>query len=324
MKGFKLLLIGVPLFFLGITNVNAANISWLDHSFRYNVASNSAELYTRDTSPGTMTGFFGPQKVAGSTPTFYKDFTYNGDPISSRANSIAESGGELGLVLKAGASGTHLTDGLKQAAYLETSSAHNNGIPSGYGIEYVGGGYQQQVIAWSMRRFELDSPGRFSLNGFLAGVIDADETFAPGRPPASAAYDYDEGITLYQNKVDEISGTVLGTSQVLHISLERLLNEREILEDIQLLTHVDGTPVTYDLKAQINLKCSFSNFVAFLETDNSWPALPEGALGYMGTASSPLELEATLTATQTPVPGSCMLLFSGIAALLGFRRYTIE
>jgi hypothetical protein len=38
----------------------------------------------------------------------------------------------------------------------------------------------------------------------------------------------------------------------------------------------------------------------------------------MGTEASPLDVEATLT--QVPIPGSGILLLSGIAAIIGYRR----
>jgi hypothetical protein len=43
----------------------------------------------------------------------------------------------------------------------------------------------------------------------------------------------------------------------------------------------------------------------------------------MGTEASPLDIEATLsqvTLSQVPIPGSGILLLSGIAALIGYRR----
>jgi hypothetical protein len=38
----------------------------------------------------------------------------------------------------------------------------------------------------------------------------------------------------------------------------------------------------------------------------------------MGTEAIPLDIEATLS--QVPIPGSGILLLSGIAAIIGYRR----
>jgi hypothetical protein len=80
-------------------------------------------------------------------------------------------------------------------------------------------------------------------------------------------------------------------------------------------TEVNGDAVNYDLQTQINLDSRIMNFNSFAE---AWTEIPEGALGFMGTEASPLDIEGTIS--QVPIPGSGILLLSGIAALIGYRR----
>jgi hypothetical protein len=57
------------------------------------------------------------------------------------------------------------------------------------------------------------------------------------------------------------------------------------------------------------------NFSAFAQ---AWTEIPSGALGSLGTAGSPLVLEASIN-NAVPLPGSVVLLISGIAGILGIR-----
>jgi hypothetical protein len=82
-------------------------------------------------------------------------------------------------------------------------------------------------------------------------------------------------------------------------------------------TEAGGDPVNYSLQTQIDLDSFIVNFDAFSE---AWSEIPEGALGSMGTESNPLDIEATVAFNPVPIPGTGILLLSGIAALIGYRR----
>jgi hypothetical protein len=311
MKGLKIALILVSLIFVAAIHVNAANITWGDYSFLYEVNTNAANLYV---SPNA----FDAIPVIGNTPVRSKDFGSSGDPITSRADSIAESNSGLNLVLKAGASGDHLADGIKQNAYLESSSGQNNGILDPYGVEPELF-RTQQVTAFSVRRFEVDSVGAFNLNGVLTGgIIDADDFSLPPPPiPTIVDYNFSGGITLVENVLDS-SGTITSTAAIASIDLDALLLAGAgvpITEFVTMRTEVNGNAVNYDLQTQINLDSRIMNFNSFAE---AWTEIPEGALGFMGTEASPLDIEGTIS--QVPIPGSGILLLSGIAALIGYRR----
>jgi hypothetical protein len=203
----------------------------------------------------------------------------------------------LNLELKAGASGDHLADGVKQSAYLANSSGLNGGILAPYGVE-PDDVLTQQVTAFSVRRFEVDSPGALNLNGVLAGgQIGADDfsTF----PPPLVDSNYSGGVTLFENILDS-SGNVTSVALVAFIDIDDLLTAGAgvtLSQVVNLRTQAGGNAVNYDLKTQINLDSLILNF-----NGETWFGdIPEGSLGFMGTEVNPLDIEATLS--QVPIPG---------------------
>jgi hypothetical protein len=294
MKGIKIFLILLSYFFVAGMHVNAANITWGDYNFLYQVGANGANLYVQP-------DFSTPTPVIGPTPEFAKEFGSNGDPITSSADSTVSSDSGLNLVLKAGASGAHLTNGIKQTAYLTNSSGQNDGILNPYGVE-PDGTLTQQVTAFSVRRFVVDGPGAFNLKGLLSGgIIDADDLFVPPPPiPTIVDYNYSGNVTLFENILDS-SGTVTSVSQIAFIDLDDLLVAGAgvpVTQVVNLRTQVGGDAVNYDLKTQISLDSTIVNFSSFVEV---WSEIPEGSLGFMGTKASPLEIEATLSEVPNPI-----------------------
>ena len=326
MKTFKFLLISMSLLFLGAAQAGAANITWLDYDFNYNVRANSVEILNQ---ANNVNGYTRAGVVGGDTVSYSRTYGSDGDPLNSNAASSVSSGGDLDLTLKTGATGGLTANGVKTSAYLQSSSeTNNNGTPSGYGIQIDPYGDSQDVIAWTAQRFEVDNSGYFNLTGLLnGGIIDANDVEIENPNSISyvpmaitrALYEFDGSISLIQNLIDD-DGIISSVSTVASISLDDLLTEGLVeIENILLLSGLGDKDVTYDLKAQINLSSQYSNCAAFLGTNNPWIELPEGSFGSLGTESDPLAIEGYLTAVTTPIPGSAMLLLSGVAALIGYR-----
>jgi hypothetical protein len=309
MKCMRSLICVTAVVFLAFTSAHAGLV-WLDSSFNYNVAANGANLYVQS-------DFSTMIPVVGSTPTFSKDFGSTGDPLSAVAQSTAGPDSQgLGLTLKAGASSSHLANGVRMNAYLESSTDQSNGIPNPWGVE-PDGTFTQQVISFSARRFEVDSAGAYTVDGqVVGGIIEAVDFFLLPPPiPTIVDYNWSGGITLFENTTDG-SGTVTSVATIASMNLDDLLAGSLMPELVNLRTQDGaGNPITYDLKAQIDLDSRFVNFAAFAE---AWTEIPPDALGSLGTEAAPLALEANINAV--PIPGSLVLLISGIAGILGIRR----
>jgi hypothetical protein len=309
MKLLRLLVSVTAIVFLVFTGAHASLV-WLDSSFNYNVSENGANLFVQP-------DFSNDIPLVGDTPAFSKDFNSTGDPLGSVAQSTAGPDNVgLGLTLKAGATGNHLANGVRSNAYLESSNAQGNGIPNPWGIE-PNGTVTQQVISLSVRRFEVDSAGNYTVDGQLVGgLIDAVDVSIPPGPggtgssiPAMVDYNWSGGVTLFENTTDS-SGTVTKVSAIASIELQELL-AGTLMSELVYLRPQDGSgnAITYDLKAHIGLNSLIFNFSSFAE---DWSEIPPGALGSLGTEADPLVLEASINAV--PIPSETEIYFPHIAS----------
>jgi hypothetical protein len=307
MKGFKLVFILISLFFLAVVPVNAGTVTPIGVSgFNFHVQRNETTVFVQDNfSTGTRVGGPAPQKSFA-----------NGDSIDDRADSISDPDSTgLGLVLKAGASGGQLTNGAKASAYLETSTAHSNGIPLPYGVQ---GEPTQQVTSFASLRVEVDLAGDYAFNALLTNGNINDPGFLV-HFGLRADYNWSGGVTLYEN-IHDGGGGVTSTAPIEFIDLDDMLLSGigNPLTEVVSLRSSDGSgnKISYDITPQILLESTLVNFDSGFE---QWFGdIPQDSLGYIGTMENPLEIEATLS--EVPIPGSGILLLSGIAALIGYRR----
>jgi hypothetical protein len=78
----------------------------------------------------------------------------------------------------------------------------------------------------------------------------------------------------------------------------------------------NGDPISYILRSNLELDSLIINYD--LSDDTRAGDIPVGALGSLGTSGDPLWVEGTMEAV--PIPGSVILLLSGIAAVVGLRK----
>jgi len=334
MKTFKFLLISMSLLFLGSTHANAANVTWLDSSFNYEVGANTAKIYTK---ANNQNGYSAVQTtVSGDTGSKSKLFDEDGDEVNnSSVTSSASSNDALNLTLKAGATGSISNNGTSVTtnAYLQSSSAQNNGVESGYyGLD--SGACEQQVTSYTISRFEVENNAYYNFTASLSGLIDAtswvsSETVNGGMPASYftyASYAYSGSVSLIQNVIDD-DGVVQGAGlSLVSIDLADLLSDDDALismDELLLLTQLGGERVTYDLRVQLSLDGSYGNFASYLQKNNPWLEIPEDSFGSLGTEEDPLSIATDLTFDRpynTPVPGSGILLLSGLIGIIGYRN----
>ena len=288
-------LVGVILLSAVVTNVKAAEITWTQDQFRYSVDVNGGEVFQPPES-------FNP---AAYGPVDIKTNLAGGsDEITSAAySSYADS--VVDMQLYAGAQGGLLDNG----SYASVYSQANFGLVTGT----EGASVEQRVKGFVARNLTVDMPGYYNLNASAEGAINF-ASFGSSADDHHAYFTYDGGVDLYEMKPED--GGLL-TLNTWSLSIDEIWNGQDTLAGILLRPFDDeGDPVYYMLSV------GFGEVVTHMTNLDMgmWPDVVTGDLGSvyeMGTRGDPLLLEGTLSAV--PVPGSFLLLFSGIGGLCSVR-----
>ena len=300
MKKTVLLAVTFGFVFLAFTQVHAA-IMWDSDSytFRYQVETNSSNIYTDNAGTPAQT-------VKGPTPAIT-----NPAPVDSSVSSTSGTDNTgLGMVLKAGAGGSHLGDGVKVHAYAEISTT-SGGVLSPYGVD-PDFGQTQDVIAFSYRDFCVDTPEMYNLTAQLTGSIND-----PGFHDSNflkADYNWQGGVILREN-IYEADGSLFEQKVVADITLDQLIASDET-QVVNLRTDDgSGHVVDYTLESKIDIDSTFFNF--FEPLGGRMGDIAAADIGFLGTEAVPLDIEATITVAPVPIPGAAILLLSGITVMVG-------
>lgn len=300
MKKTVLLAVTFGFVFLAFTQVHAA-IMWDDsYTFRYQVETNSSNIYTDNTGNAAQT-------VKGPTPAIT-----NPEPVNSSVSSTSGTDNTgLGMVLKAGAGGSHLGDGVKVHAYAEISTT-SGGVLSPYGVD-PDFGQTQDVIAFSYRDFCVDTPEMYNLTAQLTGSINDPEFHDSNF--LKADYNWQGGVILIENIYED--GSLLDRIVVADITLDQLLAAGDETQETQVVNlrtdDGSGHVVDYTLESKIDIDSTLFNF--FEPLGGRMGDIAAADMGFLGTEAVPLDIEATLT--PVPIPGAAILLLSGITVIVG-------
>ena len=175
---------------------------------------------------------------------------------------------------------------------------------------------EQNVSTLVNRRFMVTGSGQYALDAHLSGTEDVDLTFSSflGGSFYGASYDLSGRVSLDGFVLDENGLIVSSLGNVAIFEFNNSIRDDNILVDLIRKT-VDGADVIYGLTAFLQIETDLQNFN---------PAI--GLMGDLtgngpfevGTADLPFEVSASIS--QVPLPGSLVLLFSGLGSLACFRR----
>ncbi|MFV9689462.1 MAG: hypothetical protein ACNY01_00610 [Desulfobacteria bacterium] len=299
MKKTVLLAVTFGFVFLAFTQVHAAIMWDSGYTFRYEVETNSSNIYTDNAGTPAQT-------VKGPTPAIT-------NPASVDSSVSSTSGTDntgLGMVLKAGAGGSHLGDGVKVHAYAEISTT-SGGVLSPYGVD-PDSVHTQDVIAFSYRYFCVDTPETYNLTAQLTGIINDPEFHDDDNNFLKADYNWQGGVILREN-IYEADGSLFEQNVVAGITLDQLIAGDEIL-DVDLRTDDgSGHVVDYKLESKIDIDSTLFNF--FEPLGGRQGDITAADIGFLGTEAGPLDIETTIT--PVPIPGAAILLLSGITVIVG-------
>lgn len=302
MKVFKTLFIITAGVFLIFTSANAA-IVWDADTASYNVSENG----------GTVASFTGPfEDGTNTTPgAIETPNNYTNHPLAFTSTATVMDAGARG--------GTFAGSGDRGGAYSQAyASIDANLDPSHAGT------LLQNVSSWTSRQFTVDQAGFYDLHASRSGIVSFDTLNSAG-DDLHAVYDLGAEITLTR-WLDDSGGsglTLLG--EEARITWDQLASGPIVAPDI-LLT---PTPNTYYelyvgfgvLSTDLN-NLNIFGFNRFGNLPGSYD-LGTPAAGTTGEElfANALRLDGELVySNPVPIPGSVVLLLSGVTALIGLRR----
>ena len=284
--------------FLGLSNVHAATLDWgtADPLFVYEA---SIDCFAEP-----------PWIVAQESETYQYLYGTPVDSINSRANvSVTPL---TDVTLKAEAFGGILSDGASSSALVSFDiNTDINGSTTGLhvGDDSIGDSYGGNAVSWIKRvGLTVDAPGLFNLHGIFNGSINFDDDNPLG---VYANATWEGGIWLYERIEAGVGGSSsLATTWFLDINdiINGTVREVELDNETD-----DERAIHYNLLVGFTgtgLQADLSNWVRYgdISADSNYD---------LGNSRNPFSLEGYLT--PVPLPGTMMLLFSGIAGLFGFK-----
>lgn len=274
-----------------------ASISWVNDpytpydAFRYDVSDQGFYVDTISQMPVAINQEQTVSNLQGAT-----------DPESGTATATFS---QTGLVMESGASGQQLANGASVSAYTDANFDMNDTNK----LAIFNG--QQTASAFINRKLTVDAAGTYSLTASALAPIDWSGTTTGS---VTNSLGYNGGVTLTEYTTASGGATSLN---VWSLSLNDLLDpgSPHSISNI-LLRPLDseGNSIYYILSVAINNSGILANF-------NNYDGTLLGSLVgnfNAGTSSNPVTISASLS--PAPIPGSVILLLSGLGSLVVLKR----
>jgi hypothetical protein len=250
----------------------------------------------------------GPSLSSGQQVTNLGGFTGLESGTATASESLP------GLSMSSGASGQQLSTGAGGASVNAYTTANLALSDTGQvGVDHA----QQTATSFITRTFTVDTSGSYTLNGSASAPVSWGGTTTG---TATTSSGYNGAVTLTEISTANGGATSLGTWS---LSLNQLLdsNSAHSISNILLVPKDSlGNTVYYTLSVAINGSPG-SGISSLFNSYNSayWTFL--GAINgtySAGTAANPVIINGSLSAV--PIPGSVILLISGLGSLVVLRR----
>ncbi|MCK5543722.1 MAG: VPLPA-CTERM sorting domain-containing protein [Desulfobulbaceae bacterium] len=237
-----------------------------------------------------------------------------GESLSSpaEATNAQNFGGNPGSMTLTGMAGGNLNevDALVVETYAGIDYTSNLDEPKKFNATYNGVKVQQRILASIDRIFRVNTNGYCDLAASLDGPITFD-TFEFLPDVSYAEYELKASVRLMEFRDDGGPGITDTVELVLNND-----TRSGVIEDIPIFTSTGGTDIYYGLHADILLKTWVQNF-----NYDSFQSLDLSGQFQIGDGiDNPLMLTAGISTSAVPIPGTVVLLFSGLGGLTLMRR----
>ncbi|MBW2737534.1 MAG: VPLPA-CTERM sorting domain-containing protein [Deltaproteobacteria bacterium] len=275
------------------------------YKFSYN-ASNGGWFYNQTpppsgTNPSETDSNYNTAGMSGDYGTPASSIGFSPYPLEGKIQMDAYAQGpDNGITPADGAE-------VKGYANITLSDQFN----SDHGVSVV-----QNVSTLVNRRFMVTGPGQYAFDAHLSGPADVDDTFSSfsGGLSYGASYDLSGHATLEGFEVDNNGLIVSSIGNVETFEFNNSDRDGNSLVDLISKT-VDGEDVMYGLTVFLQIETNLQNF-------NAQGGIMGDLTGMgpfeVGTADLPFGVSASIS--QVPVPGSLVLLFSGLGSFVCLRR----
>jgi hypothetical protein len=217
-------------------------------------------------------------------------------PIS---NTNSWTGGSNFITWEASAGGGTAAAG----AYANASLSVNYDLN---GIAGLQSGYQYATSSLQ-RSFVPEALGNFTVSGSLAGTVNWPSFGNPDNDSVYNTYLVSGVIEVTKHQV--VGGSMVGAAQILNLSDSNKIGS--------LTINFDSIEYYYTLLVQLTLKTWMQNSAYPINLDDLNPT--GGSAGSHSIGNSPYQLNAEVV-SAVPIPGSLVLLVSGIAGLVAIKR----
>jgi hypothetical protein len=285
---------------LSLSNIHAATLDWSLAETRFLYDARIACMVEPPFAETIANSTYYDLGVGGETPP----------PVSSIAE--VEVIPLTGVALRAKAFGSIIENGASSSALVSFDFDNDiDGIDVGFhcGDDGVGDTYGGDANSWVKRQgITVDEPGLFDLHGMFQGSENFDNTNANG-VYANATF---EGGVRLEERI-EVAGSSSSLGQTWSLSIAEIVSGT--IMQVGLDNEDDeGNAIHYDLLVGFHgngLQADLSNYYEY--------GIIDAANNYeLGNLTTPLSLDGCIT-SHVPLPGTLMLLFSGMAGLFGFK-----